>query len=98
MGYDDEYFLAINSYGQENGPFRIPKELLPTLFTRYAIIDKKDEERIYSYKSRIMDAISIEDAKKAFEDGIWNGLDPKNPATREEVAAIIYRAMQKMAK
>ena len=45
-----------------------------------------------------MDSISIEDAKKAFEDGIWNGLDPKNPASREEVAAVVYRAIQKMAK
>jgi hypothetical protein len=68
--------------------------LLGTLYTRYAIIDKTDEEAILSYKTRIMEAISIEDAKKALEANIWNGTDPKNPASREETAAMIWRALQ----
>jgi hypothetical protein len=45
-----------------------------------------------------MENITIESAKEAFEAGIWNGLDPKNPASREEVAAMVYRAMQKLNK
>ncbi len=44
-----------------------------------------------------MEAISIEDAKKALEANIWNGTDPKKPASREETAAMIWRALQSMA-
>lgn len=42
-----------------------------------------------------MEGITIEDAKKALEAKLWNGIDPQRPATREEVAAMILRAMQK---
>ena len=58
--------------------------------------EKKDEKLIYDYRNRIMEGISIEDAKKAFEENIWNGLNPKEPATREEVAAMIHRALEQL--
>lgn len=92
VGYDRDGFVATNSYGPENGYFSIPYELAGTLFTRYAVADTKDEEAISLYRQRIMDNITIEDAKKALEAKIWNGLEPQKPATREEVAAMIYRA------
>ena len=86
--------MGVNSYGEENGYFSIPYDLVGTLFTRYAVTDAKDEEAISLYRQRIMDNITIEDAKKALEAKIWNGLDPQKPATREEVAAMIYRATE----
>jgi len=43
-----------------------------------------------------MDNINIEDAKKALEAKIWNGERPTEPASREEVSAMIYRAIQKL--
>lgn len=91
--YEPGFFIAINSLG--DGTFKIPEKLIGTLFTRYAVTDATDEEAILSYRKRIMDAITIEDAKKALEAKIWNGLDPQKPATREEVSAMIFRATQK---
>ncbi len=61
-------------------------------------MDSKDETDIIFYKQRIMEQISIEEAKKAFEAGIWNGLNPTQPASREEVAAMISRALTKALK
>lgn len=85
--------ICVNSDGI--GVFYVPYDLFPTLFTRYAVADLNEEAALISYKQRIMDAISIEDAKKAREAHIWNGTNPTAPATREEVAAMIYRASQK---
>lgn len=42
-----------------------------------------------------MDGITIEDAKKALEAKIWNGIEPDKPASRQETAAMIYRALNK---
>lgn len=92
-GYDDDFFYAVNSLG--DGTFKIPRALMSSLFTRYAVADATDEEAILAYRKSIMDAITIEDAKKAVESGIWNGTNPQAPATREEVAAMIQRASQK---
>lgn len=68
----EDYWIAVNSYGQDNGLFYIPYSLTDTLFTRYAIVDSKDEEAILSYKKRIMSTITIEDARKAYEANLWN--------------------------
>ncbi len=78
--------------------FYIPYALTNTLFTRYAIVDAKDEDAILFYKNRIMNEISIEDARKALAAKIWNGENPKQPATREETSAMIYRALQTLVK
>ena len=43
-----------------------------------------------------MENINIEDAKKAFEAKIWNGERPTETASREEVSAMIYRALQQI--
>jgi hypothetical protein len=45
-----------------------------------------------------MDKITIEDAVKALENGIWNGERASAPASREEVAAMIQRALQALKK
>lgn len=42
-----------------------------------------------------MEGINIEDAKKAYELGLWNGQNPTAPITREEASALVFRALQK---
>ena len=96
--YNPLWWIAINSYWDKNWIFTIPFDLTDTLYTRYSIMDSKDETDIIFYKQRIMEQISIEEAKKAFEAGIWNGLNPTQPASREEVAAMISRALTKALK
>ena len=75
--------------------FLVPWDLIDTLFTRYAIFDSKDEDAIANYKKSIMENITIEDAKQAYLSGIWSGERPHDAATREEVAAMIQRALLK---
>jgi len=43
VGYNDSSWIAINSYGANNGVFYIPFELTDSLFTRYSISDSRDE-------------------------------------------------------
>ena len=96
VGYTTRGWIWLNSYWPDNWPFIIPYSLTNTLFTRYAVLDERDEEAILLYKKRIMSEITIEDAKKALEAKIWNGTDPKKPASREEMAAVVYRAIEKL--
>jgi len=44
VGYNESSWIAINSYGANNGVFYIPFELTNTLFSRYSISDSRDEE------------------------------------------------------
>lgn len=62
--------------------------------SKYSLIDNPDP--IISYKQKIMDNISIDSAKKAFENGFFNGERPQDTATREEVAAMVERAYEKL--
>jgi len=96
--YDDKGMIDLNSYGAENGYFLFPWELFDTTFTKYAIIPIQDIDAILLYKKRIMENITIESARTAFTNWIWNGLDPQKAASREEVAAMIQRAMEKIGK
>lgn len=75
--------------------FIIPYAYTETLYTRYAVYNQFDEDLIISYKKRIMDEINIEDAKKAVGQ-VWDGTRPTDTVTREEAAAMTYRAMQKL--
>lgn len=95
VGWDSDGFIAINSYGESNGPFTIPYGLWDTLYSKTAIHDTTDDKAINDYNNRIMANITIEDAKKALEQGIWNGERPQETASREEVAAMIARALAK---
>ncbi len=92
IGYDASGWIAVNSYGQNNGLFTIPYDLTNTLFTRYSVVDDNDEEFIRTYHQRVMASINIEEAKKAFEAGIWNGERSTETVSREECAAMVYRA------
>lgn len=93
VGFNKQGWIAINSYGESNGYFTIPYDLTNTLYTRYAVMDSKDKDAITNYKLNIMQEITIEDAKLALEAKIWNGENAKQTASREEVAAMIYRAI-----
>lgn len=44
VGYDASGWIAINSYGENNGRFTIPFDLTDTLFSKYSISDFRDEE------------------------------------------------------
>jgi len=90
--------IDLNSYGAENGYFLMPWDLFDTTFTKYAIIPIQDIDAILLYKKNIMSNITIEAAKKSFEAGIWNGQRPQETASREEVAAMIQRAMENIGK
>lgn len=43
LGYDSTGWLAVNSYGENNGKFKIPFDLTDTLFSRYSVSDSRDE-------------------------------------------------------
>ena len=100
-GYDDtkEHLRIKQSYDKwDSGHQFINYSELGLLYpTRFSLIDKADPI-ITNYKKSIMENITIDSAKTAFENGIWNGLDPKQPASREEVAAMIQRAFEKLSK
>lgn len=95
-GFSPQGWIAFNSLWEEDGLFIIPYSFTNTLFNRYSIFDSKDEQYLLDYNKRIMENINIEDAKKAFEAKIWNGERPTEPASREEVSAMIYRALQQI--
>jgi len=102
VGYDDntELFKIKDSYGtgQRLGGYMYLKyENINLLFSsKYSLIDKEDE--VISYKKRIMENITIPSAREAFTNGFWNGLNPQQPASREEVAAICQRLFEKLSK
>lgn len=87
----------LNSYGENNGFAKLPKELYGTTFTKYAIIPKNKYDLTLLYKKEIMSKIKLESAKKAFELWIWNGVDPEKTVTREEASAMIYRMFEKLS-
>lgn len=63
--------------------------------TKFSLIDKQDKN-ILLYKKRIMEWINIEKARDAYNLGIWNWLDATKPASREETATMILRAIEKL--
>ncbi len=50
VGYNHEWFIAINSYGESNGKFIVPYELVDSLFSCYALHDSRDEEVLRNAK------------------------------------------------
>lgn len=97
--YDDkkEAFRIKQSYLMwDSGHQWIGYEHVNLLYsTRYSLIDKADS-LITNYKKTVMENISIDSAKDAMTEGFWNGLSPKETATREEVAAMVMRAYNKL--
>ena len=101
IGYDDieRQLICKNSYWTEKYDgwlFYISYENYSTILfpSKYSIIDSKDE--IITYKEKIMEWINIGKAKEAFEKGLWNGKDATEAASREEVATMILRGLEKL--
>lgn len=100
IGYDDdkEHFILKNSYWKDefdNWKFYLKYENIDLLFdSKYSLIDSPD--LILQYNKKIMSEINIEKAKEAFELWIWNWKDATKPASREEVATMILRGLEKL--
>ena len=101
IGYDDnkELLICKNSYGTEkfdNGLFYIDYfDYQSILFpSKYSLIDSEDD--ILKYKREIMEGINIDKAKDAYDLGLWNGLNPTQNASREEVATMVLRWLEKL--
>lgn len=100
VAYDrvSRLFKIKDSYGVRErlgGYMYLKYEDIWLLFTnKYSMIDSVDE--VISYKEKVIKEINIEAAKTAFLNGIWNGMDATKPASREEVAAMVQRALDSM--
>lgn len=98
--YDDDkkVFICKNSYGKDkydNGRFYLKYEDIGLLFnSKYSLVDTVDP--IVSHKEKIKSEINIEKAKEAFDLWIWNWKDPKKEPTREEVATMVLRWLEKL--
>jgi hypothetical protein len=99
--YDDEFehLIVKNSYWNktyDKWRFYINYEDFDLLFySKFSIIDKKDNS-ILKYKNKLMENITIDSAKKALENKIWNWERASETVTREECAAMIQRLYDKI--
>jgi len=99
--FDDNYegwcFIIKNSYWPEkydHGKFYLKYTDFNLLFGwKFSLIDQEDQ--ILSYKEKIMENIDLEWAKKQFKKGNWNWLNPRDPMSRQEVMAVMYRQDEK---
>lgn len=98
VGYDNDWFQAINSYGQKNGYFTLPYELFFTTFTKYAILPGEETNQLLTYRLKLMDNIKIDSARDALTNGFWNWERPQDTVTREEAAAMAERVYEKISK
>ncbi len=96
--YDDEKELlkCENSYWPEEYDhwyFYIKYSDLNLLYlSKYVMTDKPNAETLY--KEKIKANIDLELAKKGFELWLWNWLNPKQSASRQEVIVMIMRALE----
>lgn len=94
IDFDDTWFVAINSFGEDRGDkgvFHIDYDKYQYLFSTYAIIDHDDTGKLDSLKFDM-------EYQKAIESGITNGSRPNDPATRKEVAVMIYRVAKNLVE
>lgn len=92
--YDEDGLTGINSYGTQNGFFKIPWDLIGTTFTSYAIIDHQDAEELSIYRKKLMEA----QVQKAVELGITNGQNLETPILRREAIVMIMRLYELLKK
>ena len=93
VGYDDNWLIAINSFGENWGDkwfFYIPDENYKNLFSTYAIVDHDDTGKIEEMRFNM-------EYQKAIELQITNWTRPDDMATRKEVAVMVYRAYKKLS-
>ena len=89
--FNDDGFIAVNSFGEtwwDNGRFLIPFDEYWNIYSTYAIVDHDDTGKLESL-------VYEKQYQKAIELGITNWTRPDDPASRREVAVMVYRAMKK---
>lgn len=67
------------------------KKFINEVFFKYAYLIYNPDRNM---NDEIRKNIKLESARKAFDKNIWNGMDWDKPATREQVAAMIDRALE----
>lgn len=99
--YDDieRHLICKNSYWDEKydwGLFYLDYDNYNEILfpSKYSLLDSADP--ILDYKRKIMEEINIDKAKEAFEKGLWNGLNATQTASREEVATMVLRGLEKL--
>jgi len=91
IDFDDTGFIAINSFGEnwgDKGFFHINFDKYQYLFSTYAIVDHDDTWKLD-------ELVFNAQYQKAIEMWITNWTRPDDPATRKEVAVMVYRALKK---
>lgn len=91
VDYRSGWLRAVNSFwdGRWNGwYFDIPDDDYWNLFSTYAIVDHDDSGKLQEMRFNM-------EYQKAIEQKITNWTRPDDPATRKEVAVMIYRATNK---
>jgi len=92
IGYDKEWFIAVNSFWTDWGDswyFVIPYKDFEYLFSKYVIIDKDD--------TGILANLEYDrEFKKAIELGITNWSDPDWKSNRKQVAVMVYRLYKRL--
>ena len=89
--YDNYWFIPVNSFGEKRGNWwywTIHFGMKNKLYTTYAVIDKDSSGKLNAYKFN-------NEFNQAIKLWITNGTNPDKPATRKEVAVMIYRATKK---
>ena len=98
IGWNQYWYIIKESYWKskrDNWRQYLPYDLFGNLYTsKYALVDEPSILTLYIKK--IMENINIEKAKEAFTLWLWNGLDATKPASREEVATMILRWLEKL--
>ena len=88
--YNEEWFIAINSYWSVNWYFTIPYSLYDTLYSKYAILPAKDLSIVMKYR---MAKTIQESITEALKEGITDGTRMDEAATRAEVVAMVVRGI-----
>lgn len=95
VGYDDKWFIAVNSYWRSNWYFTIPYDEYAWLYSKYAILPNKDLPAIQKYR---MAKTIQESIAEAIQLGITNGENMDSPATRAEVVTMVVRGIDAALK
>ena len=96
IGYNGDWFIAVNSYGKKDGYFVIPYDLVNTLYTRYAVLNDDKEEYLLLFKTKLLMKTVAENVKTLVDLWITNGERLNEKASREEVLVLVARMYDKI--
>ena len=90
VGYDDDWFIGVNSYWPNNWYFTIPYHLWNTLYTRYAVFGIDEKYLLLTYRAMRTIKEAVQEGVKL---GITNGERLKDTLTREEGITMVVRGI-----